>query len=169
MAKKQKKSRGRKRFEKERNELRMLKGENMRSLVDEGVTIIDAKYSEQSRGINISEAITKVAQPWLDNVETNDEQKNILSAAALAWNYSSSGDEKRSSLLATVSATVKSRFDVPAHEAIVLEAAHSKMIRSLSDRKELLYPNIKCWIVNYDFVDGASGNINLNVATAPID
>jgi len=163
---KNKKSRARKRFEKKRDELRLFKGDNMSSLLGDSNAILDPKYAVENYGIKISEAVIKIAQPWLDDTETIENQKSVLATGVLGWNYSCFPKEKREGALASIRNIIDGRMMESEAELTGIKDLQVEIVKAMSERKNQLFPDIQCIIMKYDCVETPSG-LDFNVATAP--
>jgi len=164
MAKKNKtKSRARKRFEKQRKEYRLTKGDNIRNLINDADVSASTEYAEQNYGIKISQAVIQTAQTLLDKTETIEGQKHVLTLACFAWNYSSFDDEKRERSLEQLAVSFKGK------ESDQMVKSYIEMVKFLAKQKQDMFPDIKCMVMTYDFVDQGNNEMDFNVATAPIE
>lgn len=163
MAKKKKtKSRARKRFEKQRKEYRLSKGDNIRGLLNDVDISACTEYAEQNYGIKISEAVIQTAQTLLDKTETIEDQKHVLTLASFAWNYSSFDEEHQVRSLEQLAGSFKGK------ESDQVIKSYIEMVKFLAKQKQEMFPDIKCMIMTYDFVDQGNDQMSFNVATASI-
>jgi len=136
MARKKKntKSRARKRFEKQRTEYRLTRGDNIRSLANDVDISACSQYAEQNYGIKISEAVIQTAQTLLEKAETLDDQKHIMTLASFAWNYSSFDDEHRKISLDKLAQSFKGK------EPDQVVDGYIKMVNFSQSRKRICSP-----------------------------
>lgn len=108
----------------------------------------------------ISEALYDVIAPWLNEEETLDELKVLVSIGSLAWNASfnegATARDKARPVLKTLKADVSTKLTV------------RQMMLAMIERKLRLYPDDRRVIVEHELIDTGSG-FHISVFSVPAD
>ena len=95
--------------------------------------------------ISMSDAISQLIKPYIDEAPDYNSFNNLVAFACLAWNTSILPEEKRDEalqkMLAVIPAGMRDRFDIIA------------LLTELMERKRKLFPNISRVIVEHKVTD----------------
>ena len=109
--------------------------------------------------VSLSNAIAKIVDPYKDMTESLDAYKNLIAVACIAWNI-----ETSSSLLQLNAEIEKAAQGFP--DMTLRDKRDFKaLIKDLIKRKQLLYPEDKRLIVNYE-VSETKRDFHLEIAYA---
>ncbi len=108
--------------------------------------------------VKMSDAIAEIIEPYKDMTESLDEYKKLVSIACLAWNIKIMPKHLREF---EINKITKGFTGVKLKDKQDFKA----IIKTLMERKELLYPEDKRLIVNYEVTESKKG-FRLNIAYA---
>ncbi|MBF0344990.1 MAG: hypothetical protein HQL06_12270 [Nitrospirae bacterium] len=101
----------------------------------------------------MSEVIKEYAKPLLYEVETIEQQKQVLEIAIFCWNVSLLSDDERAKAVEKLVNADKS----PKHEAV-------EMFTSMISRKLNEFHDINRKTMAYEITENENGGLSLNVA-----
>lgn len=108
------------------------------------------KYALNPKGeISMSDAISKLIEPYSDDAPTYDAFNNLVTFACIAWNATLVSKEKQDELIDKMIQSV--------HKNIEDRLEILQLITDLMDRKKKLFPNISRMIMKYKVADQGSG------------
>jgi hypothetical protein len=110
------------------------------------------KVVQRRAGRKVSETLLEVAEPWVDQVDTNDQRKKVISMVALAWNRSLLPDSEHG--------TGKG-----AEIAAQLGPSGMEILNEMIARKRALFPDETRAIVAFE-VAGDGDKMRLNVVAS---
>jgi hypothetical protein len=118
-----------------------------RSLPDDRCKIV-----KRRTGRKVSEILMEFAEPWLDQVETDDQRRKVIGMAVLAWNMARLADSDR-----------PDRNDSEIAEK--LGEAGMSILNEMIGRKVALYPEERRVILDFEFT-ADSGRMRVDVVTS---
>ena len=110
-------------------------------------------------GVKMSAVILDLADFLLEMAHTKERQKAAITITCIAWNIAVAGMEKAQKLFDAYFETI----DDPIHQQDTLD-----IIETIIERKQLLYPDINRFILDYE-VAGTQNNLHLNVVSTVPD
>jgi len=110
-------------------------------------------------GVKMSAVILDLADFLLEMAHTKERQKAAIAITCIAWNIAVAGMEKAQKLFDAYFETI----DDPIHQKDALD-----IIETIIERKQLLYPEINRFILDYEVV-GTKNNLHPNVVSTVPD
>lgn len=110
-------------------------------------------------GVKMSAVILDLADFLLEIAHTKERQKVAITITCIAWNIAVAGMEQAQKLFDAYFETI----DDPVHQQDTLD-----IIETIIERKQLLYPEINRFILDYEVVE-TKNNLHLNVVSTVPD
>jgi len=117
--------------------------------------------SDNSPPIKLSEAILKMSEPLMTKYPKREHITVLIDLAILAWNISLASGEARGKIEDKVIELMPGELDAADVAAIV------EQTDMLVKRKNMLYPDIRYFIVSYN-LSFDDGQLTLDINSAPI-
>jgi len=142
----------------QRNAIELRNTERFRNRVQQRMGDKCSILQGDLNGVKMSAVILDLADFLLEMAHTKERQKAAITITCIAWNIAVAGMEKAQKLFDAYFETI----DDPIHQQDTLD-----IIETIIERKQLLYPEINRFILDYEVV-GTKNNLHLNiVSTVP--
>ena len=143
----------------QRNAIELRNTERFRNRVQQRMGDKCSILQGDLNGVKMSAVILNLADFLLEMAYTKERQKAAIAITCIAWNIAVAGMEKAQKLFDSYFETI----DDPIHQQDTLD-----IIETIIERKQLLYPEINRFILDYEVV-GTKNNMHLNVVSTVPD
>ena len=143
----------------QRNAIELRNTERFRNRVQQRMGDKCSILQGDLNGVKMSAVILDLADFLLEMAHTKERQKAAITITCIAWNIAVAGMEKAQKLFDAYFETI----DDPIHQQDTLD-----IIETIIEKKQLLYPEINRFILDYE-VAGTKNNLHLNVVSTVLD
>lgn len=143
----------------QRNAIELRNTEHFRNRVQQRMGDKCSILQGDLNGVKMSAVILDLADFLLEMAHTKERQKAAIAITCIAWNIAVAGMKKAQKLFDAYLETI----DDPIHQQDTLD-----IIETIIERKQLLYPEINRFILDYEVV-GTKYNLHLNVVSTVPD
>jgi hypothetical protein len=143
----------------QRNAIQLKTTEGFRNRVQQRMGDKCSILQGDLNGVKMSAVILDLADFLLEMAHTKERQKAAITITCIAWNIAVAGMEKAQKLFDAYFETI----DDPIHQQDTLD-----IIETIIERKQLLYPEINRFILDYEVVR-TKNNLHLNVVSTVPD